>query len=180
MAKKSAKKDTADALPEEPKEEMPKSEPKEEKPKEKPKAASKPKEKPAAKKEDPGWYDAMLKEGEKKAEDLPPQLKGHAKVALNYLKDHKEDLFDLGKAGLDEFLNLLSSGAKGKARDHFIRTKLGPDGLIAAMKENNEALKEATIKRATFEAQATEFLKTLGNLAVNVLRSLVVGELAKA
>ena len=96
-------------------------------------------------------------------------------MALAYVKEHKEDFVDLGEAGFTELLNLLGAGAKNKAREHFIRTKLGPDGLIAMMQENNKAMQAAVEQKAKLEDQFISFLAHIGTIGVNLLRVSLLG-----
>jgi len=119
------------------------------------------------------WYDLLILKGAVKATTIPPQFQGTARIGLAYLKDHKEDLVSLGEAGFGELFNLLSSGAKGKARDLYVQTKMGPDALIAAMSSNNKDLAKAVAKQETTTAQFNALIEALGNLGVRIIRGLL-------
>lgn len=121
------------------------------------------------------WLDALLAEGQENTAKLPPQMQGEARVALAYVAEHKDAFVGMGKAGFSEVVSLLASGAKGKAREAYIRTKLGPDGLIALMMENNEAMGAATARSKEAEQQFYDFLKALGVAGISVLRRILLG-----
>lgn len=121
------------------------------------------------------WLDAMLAEGRENTAKLPPSMQGDARVALAYVEEHKADFVGMGKVGFSEVVSLLASGARGKARDEYIRTQLGPDGLIAVMMENNAEMGEATARMKRAEEQFYDFLKALGVVGISLLRRVLLG-----
>ena len=125
------------------------------------------------------WYDLLINGGYDKMEDIPPQFHGSARIGLSYLKEHKDEMIGLGESAFLELFSMLSTGARGKARDLFVRTKLGPDGLIALMETNNEQLHKATIESEKFSAQFNAFLSTVGDFGIRIIRTLLEGQLNK-
>lgn len=121
------------------------------------------------------WMGKLLVKGKENLDKVPPQMRGSARIALAYVEENKTDFIDLGEQGFAELLGLLCSDAKGKARDHYIRTQLGPDGLIVCMMDTNVALEEAVTKAKKCEQQFYAFLNVVGGLGVNLLRSLLLG-----
>jgi hypothetical protein len=177
MAKKKSSKKK-----EEPKPEVTEAPPKEEKPKKKAVLADayeesekKPKaEKKSKIKEYAGdWYDKLMGKAGDACQELPDNIQPIAADALKYMTDNKSMFLDLGEEAFKELFNFLGGGEKAKARDHFIRTKLGPDGLIALMKKNNALMKESMEKRAGFEVMFMEFLKVVGKYGLNLLKTLL-------
>lgn len=123
------------------------------------------------------WYDKLIdKARDEYEEKLPHQLHQVTEETLDYLKKHKSDMIDLGEEGFQRIIDLFAGGYKSKAKDEFIRTKLGPDGLIAAMKKSNDAMEKAAVDSAKFEAQFNAFLKAVGNIAVNALKTLLFSQ----
>ena len=122
------------------------------------------------------WVGDMLAKVKGTLGTLPPQTQGHVRVAITYLEEHSADIVGLGKRGFLELLNLVSVGAQNEAREHYIRTQLGPDGLIALMTANTEEMGTAYAKAKQAEAQFWAFIYGVGALGLRLLRAIIVKE----
>jgi len=161
-----------DADAEEPKaEEKPKPRPKAEEPRVEPKVKGDPKG---------DWYDKLVAKAADQSKTLPAKLQGPVDDGLAFLVDYKDDLLDLGEDAFGQVVDLLGSGKKNEARVVFIKTKLGPEGLIAEMKRSTKAMLKATEKRASFDAKFNAMVTAASTFAFNVLKTLLFSELGIA
>jgi hypothetical protein len=119
-------------------------------------------------------FDALMKEAEKQVKMMPNQTKSYAEEGIDFLKKHKGELVGLGKEGLSRFLHLLGLGEKAQARDHYIKTKLGPDELIALMSKNAEEIAAAADKKKEFNEQANAFLVGLSRFTYRIVAGLLL------
>jgi hypothetical protein len=143
--------------------------PAEEPPKEEPPKEEPPKEKSLG----DGWYDKILDMASGKLKDLPDPLEDAGGKAIDYFKENKADFINMGEELFERFIGFFSNGQKGKAKDLFIKSQLGPDDLIAAMRKSTAAMKKGTEKRNRLEEAANRFISLLTSLGCNVIKSLV-------
>jgi len=120
------------------------------------------------------WFDALVLLAQQQAAALPEKLHYTAGVALKYLSDNKQALIVLGESGCKEFLGLLALGKNGEARDHYIKTVMGPDAIIAQLRKNNKDIHAAMLRKVQLEQAFNSLLTQIGLFALNILVQIIL------
>jgi len=123
---------------------------------------------PIAKAVSTEWLDKAIADAKKRAEKFSPQTKGAALDALDVLASQKGNLADLGEEGFKSFLSYLSEGKNQTAKDHFIRTKMGPKLLIANMRASTDGILKAKKEADALEATVNEILVAVTNFGIRL------------
>jgi len=116
-------------------------------------------------------YDEIIDLLERSAEGVAPSFKPWVKEGIKILRENKDVFRNASETVILGFLDLVSRGDKGEAKEYFIRNVARADDLIDGMEGSAEEIRNAPSDlESALDGLLSVFTKTLAGFLLSIIR----------
>lgn len=121
------------------------------------------------------WFDKLISSMSGVADSLDEDVKTTAKVSIDVLKSHKNDILHLGGKGVTAFIGYIALGSEAKASQLlFLKKEATLDELLAAGKASNLTVITAKKDEEAAKAATIQIIKDIGITVAKTLLPLLL------